>query len=393
MPKELSPEVLMRQAWRLVVLLGVVSLLADLTYEGARSLIGPYLGWLGASAVAVGVVAGAGELVGYSLRLLSGYLSDRTRRYWTFTLLGYGINLLAVPALALAGRWEVAAALIVAERVGKALRTPARDALLAYATAHVGHGRGFGLHEALDQIGAVAGPLFLSGLLLTGSGYREAFAMLLWPALLALAVLGWACQQAPHFHDASDTSRSEHTRPLPRLFWLYLAGAALLAAGYADFPLIAYHFRHANVLSEAHIPLAYAWAMAVDALAAVGLGALFDRKGILVLAIAIASGAAAAPLVFLGDKGAAWVGMALWGVGMGAQESILRASLAQMITPAHRGKAFGVFHAVFGLFWFIGSTVLGLLYTTSRGALVAVATGLQLVSAVVFGWLALQPKR
>ena len=386
-------DVAVRQAWRLVLLFGVVSLLADLTYEGARSLIGPYLGWLGASAVAVGVVAGAGELVGYSLRLLSGYLSDRTRRYWTFTLLGYGINLLAVPALALAGRWEVAAALVVAERIGKALRTPARDALLAHATVRVGHGRGFGLHEALDQIGAVAGPLLLSGLLLSGSGYRTAFAVLIFPALLALAVLGWARLRYSDLSDASSAVHVAKAQRLPRPFWLYLAGAALLAAGYVDFPLIAYHFRHANVLAEAHIPLIYAWAMAVDAFAAVGLGVLFDRQGMGILAIATVFAAVAAPFVFWGGPWAAWVGMALWGVGMGAQESILRASLAQIIPPEHRGRAFGIFHAVFGLFWFAGSAGLGLLYATSRWALVAVATGLQLGAAVLFGLFAVHPKR
>lgn len=152
-------------ALKFIVLLGVVSLFADATYEGARSINGPYLALLGASATTVGFVAGLGELIGYSLRLVSGYMSDRIGRYWAITLFGYTLNMLAVPALALAGRWEIAAMLMIAERIGKAIRTPARDAMLSHATREIGRGKGFGLHEALDQIGAVLGPLTVAGVL------------------------------------------------------------------------------------------------------------------------------------------------------------------------------------------------------------------------------------
>ena len=176
-------------ALKFVVLLGVVSLFADMTYEGARSITGPFLALLGASGTAVGLIAGLGELIGYSLRLASGYLADRTGRYWAITLVGYGLNMLAVPLLALAGRWEVAAALIICERMGKAIRTPARDAMLSHATHRVGHGWGFGLHEALDQAGAVVGPLAVAGVLVAGGGYQAAFAMLLVPAAITLGLL------------------------------------------------------------------------------------------------------------------------------------------------------------------------------------------------------------
>ncbi|MGH6852422.1 MAG: MFS transporter, partial [Methylocella sp.] len=141
-------------AIRFIVLLGVVSLFADMTYEGARSVTGPYLGVLGASAAIVGVVAGFGEFLGYALRLVSGYLSDRTGGYWLITIIGYGVNLLAVPLLALTGRWELAVLLIVGERAGKAIRTPARDAMLSHAGSQTGLGWSFGLHGALDQTGA-----------------------------------------------------------------------------------------------------------------------------------------------------------------------------------------------------------------------------------------------
>ncbi|MEK7699337.1 MAG: MFS transporter, partial [Planctomycetota bacterium] len=138
-------------ALRFIVLLGIVSLFADMTYEGARSINGPYLAVLGASATTVGIIAGLGELIGHSLRLVSGYITDRIGRYWAITLFGYAINMIAVPAIALAGRWEIAAILMVTERIGKAIRTPARDAMLSHATREIGRGKGFGLHEALDQ--------------------------------------------------------------------------------------------------------------------------------------------------------------------------------------------------------------------------------------------------
>ncbi|MDO8140884.1 MAG: MFS transporter, partial [Candidatus Brocadiales bacterium] len=168
-------------AIKFIVLLGIVSLFADITYEGARSINGPYLALLGASATTVGIVAGFGELIGYSLRLVSGYISDKIGRYWAITLFGYTLNMLAVPALALAGRWEIAAALMITERIGKAIRTPARDAMLSHATKEIGRGKGFGLHEALDQIGAVLGPLIVSGVLYFKGGYRTSFVTLLIP--------------------------------------------------------------------------------------------------------------------------------------------------------------------------------------------------------------------
>jgi MFS family permease len=101
-------------------------------------ITGPFLAFLGASAAATGVVAGFGEFIGYGLRVISGYLSDRTGRYWAVTLWGYALNLVAVPVLALAGNWEVAALLIVAERLGKGLRTPGRH------RRHRSHGRSWG---------------------------------------------------------------------------------------------------------------------------------------------------------------------------------------------------------------------------------------------------------
>src|SRR6266700_7722184 len=188
-PKTAKKSIDRATAMRFIVLLGVVSLFGDMTYEGARSITGPFLGFLGASATVVGIVAGLGELIGYGARLAPGWLGDRTQRYWAVTIAGYVLNLLAVPLLALAASWEVAAALIIIERMGRAIRSPARDAMLSHAATHTGLGWGFGLHEAMDQSGAIIGPLLVSAALYLRYGYPDAFAILLAPALISLAVV------------------------------------------------------------------------------------------------------------------------------------------------------------------------------------------------------------
>lgn len=377
-----------KTAVRFVILLGIVSLFADMTYEGARSITGPYLALLGASATAVGFVAGFGELVGYSLRLVSGYLSDRTGRYWAFTLVGYGVNLLVVPLLALSGRWEVAAILIIAERAGKALRTPARDAMLSHATKEVGRGWGFGLHEAMDQIGAMTGPLIVAGVLVFRGSYEAGFAVLLLPALLALGVLVAARWLYPNPQELETAVANVQTSGLPRIFWLYLAGVALLAAGFADFPLIAFHFGQSGVVSANWIPIFYAVAMGVDALAALVFGRLYDRHGLRILLVVALISAFFAPLVFAGGFGAALAGMALWGVSMGAQESVMRAAVAGMVSPDRRGSAYGVFNTGYGLAWFAGSALMGVLYDVSLPALIIFSVIIQLAAVPVLYRLA-----
>jgi MFS family permease len=378
-----TPEISARAAWRFVVLLGIVSLFADLTYEGARSSTGPFLAELGATGTAVGIIAGLGELLGYGLRLVSGLLADRTGRYWLITIAGYAVNVLAVPLLALAGRWEAAAGLIVAERVGKALRTPARDAMLSHATHVVGHGRGFGLHEALDQVGAVGGPLIITMVLYLGGGYRAGFAILAVPAVLALAALAVACALYPRPHDLEPLAPPGDTRGFPRLYWIYLLAASLVAAGYADFPLIAFHFGRTGSVPAGVIPLLYALAMGVDAIASLAFGSLYDRFGLGVVIVAVLLSAGFAPWVFLGGLGTATVGMILWGIGMGAQESILRAAIAGMVPRDRRGTAYGVFNAAYGLSWFLGSAAMGRLYDRSVPGVAALSVGLQLAALPV----------
>ncbi|ULA69859.1 MAG: membrane protein of unknown function [Nitrospira sp.] len=298
-------------ALKFVVLLGVVSLFADMTYEAARSITGPYLALLGASGTIVGFVAGFGELIGYGLRLVSGYVADKSGQYWGITIVGYGINLLAVPLLALAGHWEVAACLMIAERMGKAIRTPARDAMLSHATAEMGRGWGFGLHEALDQIGAMLGPLIVAAVLYFRGSYQAGFAVLAIPAVLALSVLMAARFLYPTPRNLESKIAQISTEGFSHAFWFYLAAAGLVAAGYADFPLIAYHFRKTSSVPEVWVPVFYSIAMGADALAALIFGRLFDRAGISILIVAVLFSTLFAPFVFWGGFHVAMGGMML----------------------------------------------------------------------------------
>jgi len=375
---------LKEKSFKFIILLGVVSLLADMTYEGARSITGPYLAILGASGTAVGIIAGFGELIGYALRFVSGYIADKTKRYWLITIFGYAVNLLAVPLLALAGRWEIAAALMISERIGKAIRTPSRDAMLSHATKDIGRGWGFGIHEAMDQIGAMIGPLIVAAVLYAKGGYKTSFGILLIPAILALIVLSAARRLYRKPQDLEAETVPLETKGFPRVFWIYLIAVAFVAAGYVDFPLIAYHFKRLSIASDNWIPIFYAIAMGVDALAALLFGRMFDHKGVSVLIAASLVSSFFAPLVFLGNFYLALFGIALWGIGMGAQESIMRAAIANMVPMSKRGSAYGVFNAGYGLFWFLGSALMGIFYDISLPALIAFSVITQLASIPFF---------
>lgn len=373
-----------RKALQFIVIMGIVSLFADMTYEGARSITGPYLALLGASGTVVGVVAGMGELLGYSARSIFGYISDRTGRYWTITMIGYTVNLLAIPLLALAGNWPLAVALIIIERFGKAIRTPAKDAMLSYATKQVGRGWGFGLHEALDQIGAVSGPLIVAVVLYFKGSYGMSFGILLIPALLALATLTLARFLHPNPEHLEGGERELSSEGLNKPYWIYVIGVSLVAVGYVDFPLIAYRFQQDHVFSEAWTPILYAIAMGVDGIAALILGRLFDKKKMSILILTTLLSAFFAPFVFLGGFTGALTGMIIWGIGLGAHESIMRAVVANLVNPSRRATAYGMMNMWFGISWFLGSAVMGVLYDVSIPALIAFSILFQLVAIPFF---------
>jgi MFS family permease len=374
-------------AFRFIILLGIVSLFGDITYEGARSVTGPYLAVLGASAVIVGLTAGLGEFVGYALRLVSGYLADSTRQYWLITIIGYGL-LLSIPLLAFAGRWQLAVLLIILERMGKAIRTPARDTILSHATKQVGRGWGFSIHEALDQVGAILGPLLFSAVFLFHGGYREGFSILWIPALLTLAILMVAMSRVPSPEKLETSSRKTEQNiksgGLPRVFWFYALFTFVSVTGFTNFQLISYHFKVQSVVSDAQIPIFYAIAMGVDALVALIIGKTYDRIGLISL-ITIPLLTLPVPFfAFSHSFSLAVISVILWGAVMGIHETIMRAAIADLTPIEHRGFAYGIFNTVYGAAWFLGSTSMGLLYDLNISYIILFVIVMTSISVPVF---------
>lgn len=372
-------------ALRFIILLGILSFFADFTYEGSRSIIGPYLATLSASGTIVGIVTGFGELLGYGVRLFSGRWADITGRYWPITIFGYVVQMTSVPALALTASWQTAAVLIILERVGKAIRNPPRDVMLSHAGEKAGgYGFAFGLHEALDQFGAMFGPLAVAAVLATDGSYHEAFGILLVPAITNLSLVFLARILYPKPQGLDLPSPTPGRTDLPRTFWIYLFGATLVAAGFADYPLIAYHFGQTGTVSGPWIATFYSVAMAVSGTGSLVLGRLFDRYGFSVLVILTAVSALFAPLVFLGGFWLALLGAAIWGLGMGVHESIIPAAVAPMASVRRRASAFGTFTAGYGIFWFLGSAAIGILYDISVPAVVVFCAATQLTAVPIF---------
>ncbi len=291
----------------------------------------------------------------------------------------------SVPLLALAGNWQVAALLIILERVGKATRNPPRDVMLSHAGKQMGgYGWAFGVHEALDQSGALFGPLAVAGVLALRGQYQIAFALLLIPALVTLTILLVARLTYPRPEEMETNPPDIRTEGLPRVFWVYLAGAVLVAAGFVDFPLIAYHFARTSTVSSTLIPVFYAVAMGVGGIGSLLFGRLFDRFGIFVLIPLTLLSAVFAPLVFLGGFWAALVGVALWGLGMGVHESIIPAAVAHMVPVQRRASAYGLFTAGYGIFWFLGSAFIGILYSVSLPVVIGFSLVAELAAIPLF---------
>lgn len=374
---------------RFVVLFGVVSALGDVVYESARSIIGPFLGHLGATAVVVGVVTGAGEAVALVLRLFTGGIADRTGRPWPQTVLGYALTMACVPLIALSNGLVLAAFLYNGERFGKAVRAPSRDVMLAHASARLGRGYAFGLHEALDQCGALLGPLLIAALLALGGTFREAFGFLALPGVLALVVLARLRLAAPDpsaFDPDLQVSASKGLTVdvrLPVQFWLYAAFAAATMLGFATWAVLAFHLAKQHVLSPSLIAVLYAGAMGAAAVAAVVFGRIYDRFGLRGLVVMPALAAAVPWLSFRTSVPAVTVGALLWGLALGVHESTLRAAVTDLVPAQRRGAGYGTFTAIYGLAWLAGAALIGLLYEHGVAAIGWFVLGVQLVATAL----------
>ena len=374
-------------AWRFVTTFGVVSLLADVVYEGARSVTGPLLASLGATAVVVGVVTGVGEAAALLLRIVSGPLADRTGRFWTWTIVGYALTVASVPLLGVVGVLWAAAALIIAERVGKAVRSPAKDTLLSHATAVTGRGRGFAVHEAMDQIGAVAGPLAVAAMLVVfGGDFGPTFALLAIPGVGVLALLAWLRARVPEpsryeVAEAAPSTRGAAPRfalrSLPRPFWTYAGFSAVTMAGFTTFGVLSFHQVQRGLVPVAAVPVIYAAAMVADALAALATGWMYDRRGAVVLAALPVLAALVPVFAFSAHLVPVVAGALVWGAAVGVQESTLRAVVADLVGPGRRATAYGVYAAVIGVAAAAGGGLTGYLYGRSVPLLIGVVIGVQ----------------
>jgi len=388
-----------KKAFELILIFGLISLFGDIIYEGGRSVNGPYLALLGASAAAIGFFAGAGEFLNYAFRMVSGYFADRIGTYWLFVIAGYAM-LVAVPLMAAASTWQVAIAFIMIERLGKAVRGPARDTIVSMASKQVGTGLGFGIAEVMDQIGAVTGPLILSVLFFTQgpqkgvAEYRQGYSLFWIPLVLLMVCIAAARMRVPQpevLEKASGETPSE--KGFSRLFWLYAAFTFATTTGFANVILINYHFKTRAIFSDAAIPLLYALAMAVDAVAAIIIGKTYDifksrhnnqAGGLAVLVVMPVLTVVATTLAFSNFARPAIAGMVIWGVVMGCHETVMRSAIADITPLTRRGSGYGIFNAGYGLAMFAGSAVMGLLYGKSLAALIAAVIVVEAAAVVLF---------
>jgi MFS family permease len=393
------------QALVFIILFGIVSLFSDMTHEGASSIRGAYLSLLGASAATIGFISGLGELIGYSMRYVFGKLTDKTKKYWPMVIAGYILDVLAVPALALVGEngWVLACGLLVVQRMGKAIKKPAKDTIMSFAATQEGVGKSFGLQEVLDQIGAFLGPVLLYVIMLfktegtTLQMYTFCFAALAIPGAITLAMLFFTKHKFPN---------PEHFEPEPKEYIpfimkkeyiLYIIGTSLFAFGFIDYSLLVMHVSKTYMgmgttlagftftINNETLPLLYAGAMLVDAVAALIFGVMYDKKGVSALVWSTLLSAPFALLIFTGQSvPILLLGIAMWGVGMGAQESILKAAVTSMVPKASRATGYGIFECSFGAFWFLGSWLLGVLYEVSLPVMIGVSVATQLVAIPLY---------
>jgi MFS family permease len=379
-------------AMAFIIFMGIVSLFSDMTHEGARSIYGNYLSLLGASAAVIGFTCGFGEFVGYSLRFITGYLADRTKKYWPMTILGYAINVIAIPLLAIlpTDGWFWAAVFICTERIGKAIRQPAKNTLVSFAASQQGMGKGFAIQEFMDQIGAFLGPVLVFLVLAFHQGdllnaYTLAFAILGIPAAGCITAVLLARKHFPHPENFEPPVKTDTDFHAKKSFIFYIIAVSLFAFGFTDFPLITMHLANQSQLSTEVLPLTYAAAMLMDAFAALAFGWLFDTYGMKTLIVAALIAAPFSYFIFMMHTlTAVWIGVILWGIGMGAQESIMKSALSTIVPKTHRSTGFGIFETSFGVFWFAGSFLLGVLYDISIPLMVLISIGAQVLSIPFF---------
>lgn len=346
-------------AYRAIILLGIVSLFGDIIYEGSRGLVPDYLGVLGASGIIIGIVGGLGEFIGYSMRLISGFLVDTTKAYWFFIFLGYGL-IAAIPFLGISYTWQLAALLVILERLGKAIRTPSRDIILSIVGKKVGTGKTFGIHELLDQTGAILGPMTVAALMLfTQNDYSYTFLALFLPyAMLMLSLFIVYGKIGGKTYEHLRGGLKVQRGGLTRSFFIYTLAVALNTIGLISAMLILY--RASEFFDPWIVPLIYLLIQGVDAAVALAAGYAYDRYGTKFLALPFILSTAPSILTVIGSTPLMIIMAAsIFGLVLGMQESIYRAAVADLVPLASRGKAYGIFNTLYGVGFLISGTIFG----------------------------------
>ncbi len=391
--KRISPAV------TVIIMFGVISMLGDTVYEAARGSNSQYLNLLGISAAKVGLVFGIGEFLGYFIRLISGFLSDKSGKHWIFMFIGYGM-LLVVPLIGFTKNWNILIVLILMERIGKALRGPAKDTILSeVADRQVGIGFAFGLQEALDQIGAFIGPLIFTAVFYFAgqdsiSQYQQGYKALFVPYGILMLFLTFVFTNVTSNKLVPEVKKTHHSEHLQPIFWMYTAFTFFCTLGFVNFSTIGYHLKAQGLMSDGNITLVYSIAMIVDAATALVIGKLYDnlkvrtgRKagGLLVLMILPAI-SLFLPILTLSHSTALIVsGMIVFGVIMGIHETVMRSAIADVTPFDKRGTGYGVFNTGYGLALMGGAALMGLLYDKNLiGAIIIFSAVSEVVAAVVY---------
>lgn len=363
----------------LIIIIGIVSLFGDFTYEGARSIIPQYFTTLGGSVFLLGIVLGVSEFAGYAVRLLSGKIADKTKDYWAIMFIGYAINLFAVPLLAFSGNYITAAFLVFLERFGRGIRTPPKDYLISNAASAGKVGRAFAIEAGLDQAGAIVGPLAVSLILLYKGTYKTAFAFLAAPATLAMLVLIVAYT---YYRKADQRKErpAQNAIMSSRNFLIYSIAIALSAAGLYQVAFVLYGAQ--GRIGTHLIPIIFLTAMAGEGLFGFLFGLLYDKVGRrlvysgLLLSVLI-------PIILLGSSPAyLFVAALAIGAATGIQDTVMRAVVGSMIHSKKRGYAFGIFNAFYGFGFMMSGIVIGYLYS-SLGAIITYVSIMQAVSFIM----------
>lgn len=390
---------LKKRALQLILLLGVISLLGDIIYEGGRSINGQYLNLLGVNAAKVGFIIGLGEFLGYLLRLISGYLADKTKSYWFFTIFGY-VLLFSVPLIGLTNIWQIVAFLIILERIGKGIRTPARDTIASHAVKQIGTGYGFGIAEFIDQIGGIIGPFLFASILFKSvqaenivNAYQKGYIFFWIPYLLLLVVLFLTYFRFRNSEELETIIfKNNKNTSFTKQFRLFIIFVFITTFGFVNFAIVGFHLKNLNILSDSSIPILYVFIMGIDAIIGLLFGKLYDKLKIkfqnknqesyLLLLIPIST--AFVPfLIFTKSLILILFGAILLGVVMAGQETIMKAVVADITPINKRSSGFGIFNLAFGLAFLLGSTLIGYLYDYSINVLIIVLAIIEILAIAV----------